>query len=411
MRTTVSCGRVRQRRTDDRWRQRGPWAALFAALAIIGTAVAPAEGQAAACCLYWSTGFNGTVGRAPLTGFYPRWNWTPATPSGTFGLAADGEHLYWGGQGSIGRAGLDGSDRAPGFITGLADSRQSSLAVDSEHLYWVEPTNDSIGRAKLDGTGVDERFIETAFPASVAVDDAHVYWSGVGGAIGRANVDGTGVEENFITGANLPGAVAVDAGHVYWTNFGADTIGRANLDGFDLDQSWIAPASDPLGLAVDDAHVYWTGPLSGQVGRANLDGSQIDQEFMTKVGAFEIALGPPGPIGDVKAKRTQRQHGHPTRVRLKVSARQRLIARARGTLTVRLGKRGSYQLEQLPPNTFFVRPGETRILRLKPHGKRNRRAVTDALEAGRKATAELSVRLSDQAGNQEFEKLTLRLAA
>ena len=54
----------------------------------------------------------------------------------------------------------------------------------------------------------------------MAVDAAHVYWanSRSTGTIGRANLDGTGVDQSFITGVDLPGGVAVDAAHVYWTN-------------------------------------------------------------------------------------------------------------------------------------------------------------------------------------------------
>ena len=42
------------------------------------------------------------------------------------------------------------------------------------------------------------------------VDAGHVYWANEGtNTIGRANLDGTGVDESFITGASTPFAVAV----------------------------------------------------------------------------------------------------------------------------------------------------------------------------------------------------------
>ena len=63
--------------------------------------------------------------------------------------------------------------------------------------------------------------------------------------IGRANLDGTGVDNGFITGTGGgfgEGSVAVDAEHVYWTHYECGpgptgetqctgAIGRANLDG------------------------------------------------------------------------------------------------------------------------------------------------------------------------------------
>ena len=256
------------------------------------------------CCLYFSTGGNDTVGRVPLTGSNPRFYWVDTAGGGSFGLAADDAHLYWGGEGMIGRVGLDGAAATPGFIGGLATSRQSSVAVDAGYVYWVEPGNGTIGRANLDGSGVDESFIATGFPMGVAVDASHVYWAdGIAGTIGRANLDGSGVEADFITGANLPGAVAVDAAHVYWTNFGADSIGRADLDGSGAVQAFVGTANDPFGLAVDGEHIYWTDLSTGGIGRANLDGSDVDAGFIDQAGAFGVAVGPPGAIGDVSRKR------------------------------------------------------------------------------------------------------------
>jgi hypothetical protein len=71
-------------------------------------------------------------------------------------------------------------------------------------------------------------------------------------AIGRANLDGTGVDAQFLP-AKSPGGVAVDASHVYWTNYDTDTIGRANLDGTGVQQSFIAGARYPCGVAVSEA--------------------------------------------------------------------------------------------------------------------------------------------------------------
>jgi hypothetical protein len=98
--------------------------------------------------------------------------------------------------------------------------------------------------------------------ALVARADAFVYWASAStNSIGRANLDGTGVNPSFITGANDPTGVAVDAAHVYWANTGAapafDTrIGRANIDGTGADQGFISTTSQPTGVAVDGAYVY-----------------------------------------------------------------------------------------------------------------------------------------------------------
>jgi hypothetical protein len=83
------------------------------------------------------------------------------------------------------------------------------------------------------------------------VDANFVYWSNFATTIGRANLDGTGVNQSWIAGANDPRDVAVDANFVYWSNFGSNTIGRANLDGTGVNHSWIAGANFPSGVAVD----------------------------------------------------------------------------------------------------------------------------------------------------------------
>jgi virginiamycin B lyase len=65
------------------------------------------------------------------------------------------------------------------------------------------------------------------------------------GMIGRARQDGTDVNQKFITGASLPGMILVYRGYLYWTNFapvrnGAGTIGRVRLDGTDVNQRFVA---------------------------------------------------------------------------------------------------------------------------------------------------------------------------
>ena len=111
--------------------------------------------------------------------------------------------------------------------------------------------------------------------------------TGAGGnTIGRANLDGSGVNQNFITGANDPFGVAVDGGHVYWANLGSGTIGRANIDGSGVNQSFITGASNPYGVAVDGAHVYWTNNATGIRSAAQtLTEVGVKQNFITGAGA------------------------------------------------------------------------------------------------------------------------------
>jgi virginiamycin B lyase len=202
--------------------------------------------------------------------------------------------VYWANfnTNAIGRANLDGSGVDQDFI--VTATSVEGVTVDSSYVYWSNfgfAASGSIGRANLDGSGVNQRFISGAnYPSGVAVDSGHIYWANNGnsligqpGTIGRANLDGSGVDQSFITAGAYPAGVAVDGEYIYWTDQ-AGTIGRANLDGSGVDDSFITGASDPIGVAVDSGHIYWTnttGPSTGSIGRANLDGSGVDQDFIT----------------------------------------------------------------------------------------------------------------------------------
>ena len=169
-------------------------------------------------------------------------------------MAVDAGHVYWANQtaDTIGRANLDGTGVNQNFITGI--DRINSVAVDDDHVYWTEWSTDSVGRANLDGTGINPNFITGPWaPIDVAVDDSHVYWSDRGGCwIGRANLDGTGVSLTLITPGSCTGGIALDsgpplaptadAGADYETVSGAiaflDGSGSADPDDDPLDYSW-----------------------------------------------------------------------------------------------------------------------------------------------------------------------------
>jgi len=215
--------------------------------------------------------------------------------------------IYWtnstGGAtpplGTIGRANLDGTGVNQNFIG--ADNPQG-IAVDGAHIYWADLSSASIGRANLDGTGVNQSFIGPgqvgvvpgtftppgAFnPQGMAVDGAYVYWADSfldqnnlqTGVIARANLDGTGINDTFIVVEDAsPLGVAIDGTHVYWT--GSNVIGRANLDGTGVTQGFIAGANEPWGVAVDGAHIYWVNTGNDTIGIANLDGTGVNQSFI-----------------------------------------------------------------------------------------------------------------------------------
>ena len=195
--------------------------------------------------------------------------------------------------------------RAPtrSFIT--SGPYPADVEVDANHVYWSNSAAGTIGRANLDGTGVDESFVDGSYagggPYGVAVDANHVYWTNfVGDTIGRANIHGTGVDNTYITGASSPPGVAVDANHIYWTNnYTGGTVGRANLDGTGVNQTFIVAGLYPNGIAIDANHVYWSNGTASAIGRANLDGTGVNQSFIRRGYVQGVAVDAlsPAPTG------------------------------------------------------------------------------------------------------------------
>ncbi|MEI8082827.1 MAG: hypothetical protein WCI74_13390 [Actinomycetes bacterium] len=203
--------------------------------------------------------------------------------------AASG-HVFWSNlESSLGRANLDGTGVNQSLITG---GDPHLMAVDATHVYWANAATGSVGRANLDGTGTNQSFITGGNGTyGVAVDATHIYWSNLNGnAIGRANLDGTGVNQSFITGLGEPYGIAVTATTIYWTNFSTDSIGRANINGTGANASFITGGNRTEGLAVDAAHVYWANQGLGKVGRANLDGTGVNQTFIDGAGTVGVAV-------------------------------------------------------------------------------------------------------------------------
>ncbi|MGK2956070.1 MAG: hypothetical protein ACSLFI_10430 [Solirubrobacterales bacterium] len=159
------------------------------------------------------------------------------------------------------------------------------------YIYWPNDTEafNSIGRANQDGTGVNNKFVETIVsPCDVATNGTYVYWSGGEGVgyIGRANVANRAAQDYFIQTANdLNCGVAVDDSHIYFNNYILGGIGRATLDGGNVENTFIAGGINPQHPTVAGGHIYWTNkgygcPPGCSVGRADLDGNMIDQEFI-----------------------------------------------------------------------------------------------------------------------------------
>jgi len=165
-----------------------------------------------------------------------------------------------------------------GGVGGLAASK----------LYWVDPGNDTVKRANLDGSNI-EILVDVGLvaPFGLAIDsvEGKIYWSDVAAnTISRAGLDGSNVETLVDAGLADPAGVDLDlmAGKVYWTDWGDKTIKRANLDGSNVEtlvaNTFAAELNTPLDIALDVAagKMYWVDWGNDTIKRANLDGSSIE---------------------------------------------------------------------------------------------------------------------------------------
>jgi virginiamycin B lyase len=161
----------------------------------------------------------------------------------------------------------------------------------SAYIYWGEwQYGGDVGRAALDGTGVDHDFVEGGPTYStvrgVAVNANHIFygnnmWTDTGTfappRIGRANLDGSNHNPSFTasSGQSMSG-MGLDSTHLYWSSVNQDTggVGRTPIIGGQqhqvLESTFGEPNPHPCGVASDGTYLYWANMRTNAIGRASL---------------------------------------------------------------------------------------------------------------------------------------------
>jgi hypothetical protein len=193
--------------------------------------------------------------------------------------------------GNRGRLGVKWAVLACAVTVALA---AGGALAGSASAYIYVGNGSHIVRANDDGTGVDPAFITVdGFVCGVAVDSTHIYWTDLN-SVGRADLDGTNVQQDLFTIADPAKSfcgVALDSSHVYWVERHLNNIGRADLDGGNPQASLFTAASQPCGVAVDGTYVYFAPNASGPITRFPKDGgAPVAMGWATGNAACSIAV-------------------------------------------------------------------------------------------------------------------------
>ena len=300
--------------------------------------------------VYWAHTNNvgvGGIGRAKLDGSDVQPNFIPPSAGvvDPIGLAVTATHIYWASDdgNGLGRADLDGANVNPEFVSGL--SAPCGLAADANFLYFTDYPggNFAVARVPIGGGTPDEDFIPVTAggDCGVAVDTSHVYWSEsapspfTGSGVGRANLDGSGVDHAFIGPAGISAAgVAVTPQYVFWGGaFTSHFVGRAGIDGTAADNHFAAAGTDdaasPYLLAASPSNSF-------TLGKAKLH---------KRKGTATISATVPGPGTLVASGSSKKKTLKPAQTTAGAPGTLKLKIRAKGKAARSLRRKGRAKLK------------------------------------------------------------------
>lgn len=250
--------------------------------------------------IYWSDTGTGKIQRANPNGSSVEDVVTGLGTPEQIAIDARGGKMYWTDSKTsrIQRANLDGSN-VEDLVRGVPSLRGIALDIGGGKMYWVG-IRFKIQRANLDGTNVEDlvatglrfawlenggktTFVSRNIAICLALDlkNSKMYWTdNRRDTIQRANLDGSGVED-IVTGLNSPYGITIDSTNdkIYWTDRGTRKIQRANLDGSGIEDLIVGSGLvEPKAIALDlvRGKMYWVDETTCKVQRANLDGSGIE---------------------------------------------------------------------------------------------------------------------------------------
>jgi hypothetical protein len=192
---------------------------------------------------------------------------------GVSGVAADATRVYWGSithdSGFVNSMpSWGGPLQIVASTAGDSGSVPIALAVDETTVYWTDARGDlssapkSGGPATVLAIGVDlPASTEVAYwPAGIAVDGSHVYWSDCPlGAPARLRSVAKGGGPVTTLASDAGGCfsgLTIDATHAYWVDWRKSTVSMVGLQAAEV-TVLATGQSSPVGPVVDETSVYW----------------------------------------------------------------------------------------------------------------------------------------------------------
>lgn len=163
--------------------------------------------------IYWANRGGVSIGRATLDGREVQQGFATGMHR-PCGVAVDNSFVYWGSflEDAVGRAELHESQAGPAEAEFVREADGAcGVAVDGAHVYWGS-YSEAVGRADLNGENANSKFIDgLERPCGVAVNSSQIFWTedSPSGVIGKAALDGSGIDRSLDAGFG-PCGIAVD---------------------------------------------------------------------------------------------------------------------------------------------------------------------------------------------------------
>ena len=353
---------------------------LFAAfLLVLPLALAP-RGEA---YIYWAT-LGNSIGRANLDGTNARSQFHPRRRSGG---RRGRRRATSTGRTSTRSAAPTSTAQTRTRDSSPAPSVPSGVAVDADHVYWTNrrhgtdrPRQPRWHRGRQSFiTGASEPVRRRGRRRPRLLDELRRTNS-----IGRANLDGTGVDQSFIAGATRAAGVAVDASHVYWTkHLGHDRPRQPRRHRASTRASSASPASPMASRSTPGTSTGRTSSSTRSAAPTSTARTSTRASSAAPAPRMASRSTPSRTrlAGRATAEQTQRQRARRSSSRSR-SGPGELTAKATGKIKVN----PTYKLK---PKKVQVAAGKTKTLKLRPK-KAKARKIATALKRGEKAKAKAS---------------------